>query len=947
MQGADRLNIDFMKQLYTLIFCMICLSVPGWAQPYIIKGSVTDTLNNNPLSMASVVLIRTADSVIETHARTGLNGRFEAKVRKQGKYFLRVTFPGFADYIDVLNVKKNTDLGDLPMVSKSHLLSEFVLTQQISAIKIKGDTTEYMADSFKVKEGATVEDLLKKLPGIQVDKNGQVIAQGETVQKILVDGEEFFSDDPKVVTKGLQADAVKKVQVYDKKSDQADFTGIDDGQKTKTINLELKEDKKKGFFGKADAGGGSDGYFQNQAMINAFKAKRQLSAFGIASNTDKVGLGWQDNDKFGSGNGSTEITEDGSFVTSSRGDEDFNGWNGKYNGEGLPSTWTGGAHYADKWNEAKHHLAANYRFARQNVDIDGNTMNQYSLTDSIRVTDMTKKQFSTGDRHGIDLMYEWKIDSNTSVKITSTAGVKTSNTTSKYHTSNYFKTADAPDTSYNDRELTSDANAQFINTDFLLRRKFAKKGRTLSVDAKENYKDSRSTGLLTSDISSSNLPFTASTKQQKINNTNTLAFSGKATYTEPLSKVAYTEVSYGLTVNNSTSENKTYDTIPGSLSTYKEVPVDSLSSDYRFNILTQSAGLNFKFVFKKINFSFGSDASKTDYTQTDMMRGNATTNPEFYNLFPKASFTYRIGKQTSFNLNYQGSTTQPTISQIQPYQQNTDPLNIVEGNASLEQSFTNRISLRFNDYKILQSRFLWANASFSTISNAISTEQTISGPVSKTKYINVDGNYNGFGFIGYGFKIGKSDFMLGAQASGSLYHVNSKINGVMNSSDNNSITFGPYLNYDKENKFELRWNPEIIYNTNASTNNPTTISYYIFNNDLNGSVQLPKKIEIGSSVDMMFREKTAIFTSNNNVIKWNAYIEKKFLKNGQLAVRASVFDILNQNIGFSRTASGSVVTQNSYNTIRRYGMLNVIWNFSRTPAGTPPPPSGGMRMMRH
>jgi len=942
-----------MKQLFTLFLCVFCVVLQGIAQPYIIKGSVTDTLNTMPLQAASVVLIRTSDSVIETHTRSRADGHFEARVRTQGKYFMRITFPGFADYIDVVNVKKpTTDLGDLPMVSKEHLLKEFVLTQQISAIKIKGDTTEYMADSFKVKEGATVEDLLKKLPGIQVDKNGQIIAQGETVQKILVDGEEFFSDDPKVVTKGLQADAVKKVQVYDKKSDQSDFTGIDDGQKTKTINLELKEDKKHGYFGKADAGGGSDGYFQEQAMINAFKAKRQLSAFGIASNTDKVGLGWQDNDKFGSGNGTTEISDDGSFIsTISKSDEDFTGWNGKYNGEGLPSTWTGGAHYADKWNEAKQHLAANYRFARQNVNLDGNTLNQYSLTDSTRVTDMTKKQFSTGDRHGFDVMYEWKIDSNTSLKVTTTAGEKESYTSSVYNTSNYYKykAADAPDTSFNTRDITSNSTAQFINTDFLLRKKFAKKGRTLSIDGKENYKDSKSTGIFNSSIYRDNLPDTFYSNQKKISNSGTLAFSGKATYTEPLSKVAYTEISYGLTVNNSTAENKSYDSLPktGTDVRYNDNAVDSLSSQYTYNVTANTGGLNFKFVFKKINFNFGSDVSYTNYVQTDVMRGGATKTPHYTNLFPKAAFTYRLGKQTSFNVNYQGNTTQPTINQVQPFKQNTDPLNIVEGNPDLKQSFTNRISMRFNDYKILQSRFLWANASFSTVSDAISTEQTTYGPINSTKYINVNGNYNGYGFLGYGFKIKKTDFMVGAQVNGSVYHINSKINGKMNSSDNNSASFGPYVNYDKENKFEIRWNPQITYNTNQSTNNPATISYYILNNDLNGSVQLPAKIEIGSSVDMMFRQKTTVFNTNNNVIKWNAYVEKKLLKKGQLAVRASVFDILNQNLGFSRTANGSIVTQNSYNTIRRYGMLQVIWNFSHTPAGAPPPSGSGMMMMKH
>ncbi|MBX2907307.1 MAG: outer membrane beta-barrel protein [Taibaiella sp.] len=944
-----------MKRLYLLLSFIVCFVVQGMAQPYLIRGSVTDTLNAAKLPMASVVLIRSWDSVIEAHTRTNGAGQFEARVRKQGKYFFRVTFPGFADYIDNINVKKSvTDLGDLPMISKSLLLKEFVLTQQVSAIKIKGDTTEYMADSFKVKEGATVEDLLKKLPGIQVDKNGNVVAQGETVQKILVDGEEFFSDDPKVVMKGLQADAVKKVQVYDKKSDQADFTGIDDGQKTRTINLELKEDKKKGYFGKVDAGGGSDGYFQEQGMINSVRAKRQLAAFGVVSNTDKVGLGWRDNDKFGAGNGTTEITEDGAFVTNRNStNDDFGGWDGKYNGEGFPRTWTGGAHYANKWDESKHHVAGNYRFARQDVNVDGTTQTQYNLTDSVRVSDTRRHQYSMGDRHGADFMYEWKVDSNTSVKVTSNAGVKQTSTYTRYETQNYFQagTADSntpKDTSLNDRTITSDGNAQFLNTDLLLRRKFSKKGRSLSLDVKENYNESKNTGILLSDIINPGIAVPRiSINQKKENNTGTMAFSGKVTYTEPITKVMYAEVNAGSTVNNSTASNLSYDSSATAIGDkYSDVANPLFSTDYKYNIFTYSGGLNFKFVYEKINFSFGSDVNRAEYRQTDVLRGGTVTPYGFTNLFPKASFTYRVGRQTNFNINYRGNTTAPTIQQMLPFQVNNDPLNTVEGNPALRQSFSNTVAARFNDFKILQSRFLWANVSFTTVSNAITTEQTTRGSSINTKYINMDGNYNGYGFLGYGFKIGKSDFMVGAQLNGSVYHVNNMIDGIKNTNDNMAISFGPYLNYDKEDKFEFRWNPQISYNDNTSTNGRANTNYYIFNNDLNGSVQLPKKFEVGSSVDMMFRQKTPIFTSNNNVIKWNAYIEKKFLKKGQLATRFSVFDILNQNLGFSRNASGNIITQNSYGTIRRYAMLNVIWNFAHTPAGAPPPQGGGMRMMR-
>jgi hypothetical protein len=935
------------------------------AQDYTIRGSVSDTLNAASLYRASVVILRSKDSVIESFTHSGPDGRFSLTVPKAGKYIVRITFPSFADYLDPIDVKKvNTDLGEIPMVSKEHLLKEFVLTQQVSAIKIKGDTTEYMADSFKVKEGATVEDLLKKLPGIQVDKNGVITAQGETVQKILVDGEEFFSDDPKVVTKGLQADAVQKVQVYNKKSDQAEFTGIDDGEKTKTINVELKEDKKKGYFGKADAGGGTDGYFQNQAMINAFKAKRQFSAFGIASNTDKVGLGWQDNDKFGSGNGTTMINDDGGVVTTytSNSDQDFGGWNGQYNGQGLPKTWTGGAHYADKWQEDKNHITANYRYAMQSVELDGNNITENLLPNNKGFTsNQTKTQFSKGDRHGLDFMYDWKIDSNTTLKLTADGGHKQTETKSDYYT-NTLTNADVL-TNSNTRTIHSNATADYVNADLLFRKKFNKKGRTLSVDAKENYKTSTSDGTLLSGtniyIIDSNTGQTVvvptDIHQKKTSDNNTLAFSAKATYTEPISKVAYLEVDYGVTVNNSISKSTSYnfDTATHQFSS----SIDSnYSSNYKYNIFSNKGGLNFKFVYKKINFSFGSDVSNAAYLQKNLYLGDSSKTYNYVNLFPKATFNYKLSKQTSINFTYQGNTQQPSISQIQPLRQNTDPLNITLGNTGLKQQFNNTFSLNFNDFKVLTSRYLFGNFSYTTISDAISTRQFSENGLNTTQYINVDGNYYGHGYFGGGMKLRKLDLMVGLHTNASVYHVNNivatrdaatqKVVDHNNANDNNSYSFGPYFNYDKDNKFNFSLNPSVTYNENKSTISTFGSSYWSFTTEFEGTVQLPKKFEVGTSVDVMMRQKTAVFATNNNVVKWNAYVGKKFLKKSQLELKASVLDILDQNIGFSRTAQAGIITQNSYNTIRRYGMLQLIWNFSHTPAGTPPP-SGGMMMMRH
>jgi len=921
-----------MKILLASLLLILSLGVRTYGQGYTIKGTVSDTLLYKPLYLSSVVLMRGADSVLETFTRTAEDGGFTLKVPEKGRYILEVSYPGFGDFVDVVNVTDNiTNVGAIPMSSKEHLLKEFVLTQQVAAIKIKGDTTEYMADSFKMKDNATVEDLLKKLPGIQVDKNGKVTAQGETVQKILVDGEEFFSDDPKVVTQGLQANAVTKVQVYDKKSDQAEFTGIDDGEKTKTINLELKESRKHGYFGKADMGGGTDGYFQDQLMVNAFKGKRQISVFGIASNTDKVGLGWGDNDKFGGGNGIMEQVDENNWTMYGGSYDEFGGWDGKYSGDGLPKVWTGGVHYADRWNEDKDHLSGSYRYSMQNVEIGGSNSSIFSLPgDTTRVNTERKNQFNSGQRHGVNLLYEWKIDTNTSLKFTVEGGTKDTKTASidTTETYNIVGGENGPKTT-NGRTVIATSSAQFINSNLLFRKKFKKKGRTLSLDFAEDYKDSKGGGSLYSYITNADSSAPQITDQRKVENTNTLALRTKATYTEPLSKTAFIEANYGVTVDNSTALNSSYNKAPNG-NDYT-VLQDSFSSNYKYNILVNRGGLNLKFVYKTINFNFGGDVSNAGYLQTDMLHGDTTHTYNYVNFFPKASFTYKISKQTSLRFSYSGNTKQPTIAQIQPLNQNTDPLNISVGNPGLKQEFDNSFNLRFNNYKVLTHTYSYVGLSYNTISDAITTSQVTNGAVNTTQYVNVNGNYSANGYADYGFKLKKPEISIGFSFNGNINHINNFVNYEHNTSDNTSYTFGPDFRYEKEEKYEFSWTPGATYNTNTSTINVNPVNYWVFNNEFRADVQVTKTFEIGSNVNVMLRQQTSVFTSNNNVVKWNAFVGKKFLKKKELELKASVFDILNQNVGYTRTATGNVITQNNSNTIRRYGMLSLVWNFTHTP----------------
>ncbi len=926
--------------LFTLVL-LVCFGHISNAQPFTIKGTISDTVNNNPLENAAVTLMRAADSILETYTRADNSGEFLLHPVQEGKYILMVTFPGFADYIDVFNVNKpETDLGAIPMVSKTHLLKEFVFTQQVSAIKIKGDTTEYIADSFAVRDNATVEALLKKLPGIQVSKDGEIVAQGEKVQKILVDGEEFFSDDPAVVTKSLQANIVDKVQVFDKKSDQAEFTGIDDGEKTKTINLQLKENKKKGYFGKVTAGGGAgdeQNYFENQGMVNAFKGSRKLSVFGIMANTGTIGLGWEDRDKFSSGN-TTEMSDDGNMYTYYNNEDDnFESWDGKYNGEGLPKAWTGGVHYSNKWNEDKHRLSTNYRYAKQTIETTGNVLTQYVLPgDSQYFSRENREVLTYGERNRIDGLYEWKIDSLSTIKVTAVASYTAMHNTSEYHTETFTGEGSGKNVlNYNDRTFSNDATSQTINSTLDWRKKFEKKGRTISLNVTENHKETESNGYL----QAQNSVGTGNVDQKKNNNNDNTSFSGKASYTEPLAKKIFLELNYSLRADNSSANRNAFNKMTPLSDGYTNL--DSVySSNYAFNVLTHTGGANLRFVYEKMNFSFGGAIANAAFTQEDLM-ADTTYKYQFTNFFPRANFIYNIRKRSKISLSYYGSTNQPTLQQIQPLRDNTDPLNIAIGNPDIKQEFNHRINISANDYRPLSGRYLWAGTGVSFVNNDISRAENVDSIGRRVyQYINVNGNYNLWASVWYGYRITKLNLQSGINLNVNANHVNNYVNNVKNTSDYNTYTASLSFNYDsKDEKTSFSIKPGITYNDNRSVISTLATSFWTSDNEFAASYEFPLKFELGTEINWYIRQQTSVFDRNNNVFKWNAYISKKFFKNDQLELRAFVNDILNQNIGFNRYGQNNFITENNYNTIRRYGMLSLIWNFTKSPlsAGTETP----------
>jgi len=923
----------------SILLCMLFMAAGGaFAQHATIKGSVADTSSKENLSNAVISILRAKDSVLYKFTRSNTQGKFSIGNLPAGKFILLVTYPKYADYVEQLELSDTSvvTFSKISLILKAKLLEEVVIKQKISAIKIKGDTTEFTADSFHVQANATVEDLLKKLPGIQVDKNGKITAQGETVQKVLVDGEEFFGDDPTLVTQNLRADMIDKVQVFDKKSDQAAFTGIDDGEKSKTINLKLKDNKKNGYFGKVNLGGGTDGYYDNQLMINLFKKKKKLSAYGILSNTGKTGLNWNERNSYGDNIASNVDYDDatGYFMMNGSNDE-LDSWSGQYNGQGYPSVKTGGIHYNNKWDDDKQSANFNYKIMQLDIHGSNGTNTQYILPDTLYYNSQRENFNNQILRNRINGNYEVQLDSSSSIKISASGGTDHKVTESHFITE--ARASDSALVNSGERSISTAGDTRTVNSNLLWKKKMHKKGRTVSVNLSENFESGTSDGYLFADneFYKGGISFQQQvTDQYKKYETKKLAFDSKITYSEPLSTVSSIIANYGVTVNNSESNRKSFNKSASG----KYTDIDSLfSNDYRFNVFTHKAGFAYNLVQKKIRFNAGSNIGITSFRQEDLLK-DTTSKRNFVNWFPQASFTYSFSQQKRLSLRYNGNTSQPSIQQIQPIRSNDDPLNVVIGNPSLKPQFTNNIGLNFYQYKVLTETDIYANINYSFVENALGNRSYVDSTGKRTSQtVNLDGNKNISGWLGYGFKWKKPDIRIGLNGNIRMSRYAGIVNDILNVTNSGNYTLQLYMNKSKDKKYELRLEGSATYtNSRSSVQNNIKTNYWTYNIQPSFDIFLPKKFQLHSELDANFRQKTSAFDFNTNVVLWNAWFGKKFLKGDVLLVKASANDLLNQNVGFSRQVNSNFISQNTYSTIQRFFMLSVVWNFTK--AGTPAPP---------
>ena len=916
------LSFQRHKGLALTLFSFL-ISVATFAQISSIKGTVKDTTEKKVLSLASVNVLRAKDSVLVKTARTSNNGEFSIASLPVGNYIIMVSYPQYADFTDKITVEGTPLTLSIAIDTKAHILKEVIVKNTVSAIRVKGDTTEYKADSFYVTPNADVQELLKKMPGIQVNAKGEITAQGEKVNKVLVDGEEFFSDDPAVVTKNLRADVVDKVQVFDKKSDQAVFTGIDDGQKSKTINLQLKEDKKNGYFGKAEAGSNFNQFGNGKLMSNAFKGKRKIAGYVTTDNTKFDNLNWDEAQNYGDGGGiTTEFGDGGMSMIMTSGDGEDGGGS-----TGFPNQQSAGATYSNKFDKGSVNTSTQYN----RLIVNGLT-SSYSKTilptnsivnntNSAQRNEKKKYKFTTTD--------QWGTDSTGLFKLNLKAANVLSDNTSSFAGSSFI-----PETGLKlnntDRTTSNSTNDKTLNGSLSYRLRFEKKGRTISVNSDFNFGDKTQDGLL----NAQNEFFNASNvivKQETIAQTKALtqltsAGSVNTVYTEPLGKNSFLIFNYKIGLAGNNSERNTFDTKAGQ----PKIKVDTLSNNFKFNTVNNSGNISYRYAVKKVNFNIGTGVGSANYTMFDYAT-NANRSINFTNFIPSATFNFTPKQQKKLIFSYVGNTQNPSLLQIQPIIDNTDPLNISVGNANLRQSFTNRFSFNYNSFKVMKSKYVQLNGSFSNTNDAIATSSTIDAfGKSVNQYVNVDGNYNyGAGFY-YNFELYKGiNFGMNTGINGGRY--NNIVNGIKNTNDNISSRFSVELSYWGDKKVNFWSSFEASNNKTVSSIRPgASTNFWSYRNNSNVQLKFKKaKFFIDLSTDITVYQKSAAFPSQRNIFLVHPSMRKVISKDDKWEAKLMIYDIFNQNQFVDRNITSNFISETANNGIRRYALFSIVYNFSK------------------
>ncbi len=913
-----------IRLIIFFLFCVFLTKQSNAQEVFNLKGAVLDKSNKSPIKNAIIYTLQSKDSILIFACRSDINGEFQISLSKSSNtsdsLVLLISYPNYAEYTDhiLLDSTADRDLGKIEIISRSQLLEEVIVTGKLSAIKVKGDTTEYNADSFTLPENSTVEDLLKKLPGIQVSKNGQITAQGERVTQILVDGDEFFSFDPTLVTQNLNENIVSKVQVYDKKSEISKLLGVNDGNSTKAINLKLKENKKNGYFGKILMGLGNANYYDNKSFFSQFKGKRKFATYAIASNVGRSGLNSDEQDNF----------ERPSLLDASDNIGQLDPWNGAYEQQGLPTILVGGVHYNNKWNEDKKSLSTDLKIQDLKIQGISKSISEFVLPDE-KIYSKQEKRFANSNFHNyLVAKYDFSIDSMTKVKINFFG--RTSKKESEYFHLNETLDGDGKKINYEARSLSTQGNLTSLNTSLSVVHKTKKLRRSILFNFAQNYNQENSSCYLISNQTffANNNPYLSQVLDQyKQNKYNGLGLNYKLALNEPITEKAFLLISMGITNTKSNSDLISFN----KSSNGKYDIIDSLfSSNFIFRTTLYKPEIGYTLIQNKYYIISSIGFGKTVLKQEDKFNSKAFYNSN-NNLFPNFLISYKLASRRRLTFKYDGVLSNPSLQQVQETQINLDPLNTITGNANLKPSFANNYKITFFDGKSSTERELNLRLIYGNVINDISYNNTIDSFGKRNyQYVNLSGNRSITENVEYSYKFKKYDSYINVNAKFKQSRFVSSINNTRNIITNFSNDLLISLSKYKENKYDISLDLSLKSLQNRfQTQDINPVNFSSYSCKPNVDIYLPWKIKLHTDCDFLFYNKNHLFKDNMNFQLLNASIEKTVHKNNKLKMILSVNDILNKNIGISAFYDSNFSSQNVYNLVRRYGMFSLVWNFNK------------------
>ncbi|RAK70620.1 outer membrane beta-barrel family protein [Hymenobacter edaphi] len=942
---------------YVLLFLLFCLGAamaraqqPAAPRPAAgqIHGAVADSASGKVLREASVSLLAARDSSYLSFTITDGDGRFTLRGVAPGRYYLLLTFLGYRSRLVPLQLTAAAPaaaLGTLRLRAASHTLGEVVVEQERAPVSVQGDTVAFNARAFKTQPNAVVEQLLRKLPGVQVDRDGTIRAQGQPVQRVLVDGKPFFGDDPKVATRNLPAGIIDQVQLFNQQGDQAQFSGIDDGQQQKTINLVTKRDKRKGWFGTEGLGLGTDGRYRAQLGLNRFNNGRQISAIGQANNVNQ--LGFSDNgapaaaDLSGGPGANAGSSLPGGFggvggPGSSGGPMIMQGGRGSSAGaannqpSSITESLTGGLNYRDAWGRraevATSYLAARSTVRTEQVSRRENATGRLAGEEAAPalLTDQSTAARNRTLSQRLNLRLDYKLDSLTSLRFTPALWWQS---TDQWRNVGQQTARGAQRLNQSLSRYEATAGSAWGNGNLLLMRKFSKAGRTLSANlsAVLNSQDGTAFNRADNTFFSPDGPARRARLDQRIAQdypARTQALN--LAYVEPLSLQQKLELHYNASDSRSQARRDATDYNDATGAYDRLNP--GLSNRFRSQFRTHRAGLTWQTRRLRYGYALGLDAQQARLGVDNQSRDSAFTR-RYQTLLPNAMFSWNGSRGRTLRLNYRTRLQAPSATQLQPVTDNSNPLFVRRGNPLLRPEYLHSLTATYQQFNAVSNRSIFGLLSATQVQDRIVSSTAFDAQgVQTTRPVNADGYRTLNGFLSLGQRLGWHKLNVNLSTNGNFTQGRSLVNEQWNQARNWSLGQGLSVNTAFNDQLEFGLDLNVTYlDARYSLLPQQNTAYWSQKLEADVFYQLPGRFTLGSDLWLTrYAGRSAGF--NQGVALWNVALARQLFNNKQGELKLQAYDLLRQNRSVVRNVTDTYLEDVRSRVLTRYFMLSFSYN---------------------